>query len=119
MDKYLIGLLGEAAASGLAKGYSFRYPIFKEAYENERKHWNYFKRFRDSFLEKPFYYAFLLLGFLTSILGLRAVKKLNEIVEKGAIDFYRKNFDVENDPEIHEILNDEIRHLELSKPSNS
>ncbi|AOL16922.1 hypothetical protein BFU36_09620 [Sulfolobus sp. A20] len=114
MDKYLLALLGEAGATGLAKGYSIRYSFFKEAYENEKRHWEYFKRYRRSLLEGPIYVIFLVLGVLTSLLGMSAVKKMNEIVEKGAIDFYVKNFDVEKDVEIKEILRDEMKHLEYS-----
>ncbi len=115
MDKYLLGLLGEAGATGLAKGYSIRYSVFKEAYENEKRHWKYFKRYKRSLLEGPIYFIFLVLGIIISLLGTGAVKKMNEFVEKGAIDFYVKNFDVEKDAEIKEILRDEMRHLEYSR----
>ena len=45
MDKYLLALLGEARATGLAKGIYIvrKEERFKNAYLNELSHWNYFK----------------------------------------------------------------------------
>lgn len=113
MDKHLLALLGEAGATGLAKGFSFRYKVFLHAYEEEKSHWNYFRNTRRSVLEFPVFYLFLLIGILSSLMGERAVKYLNKKAEEGAIDFYKKNFEP-NSPEIMEILKQEFGHLSLS-----
>ncbi|BBG22747.1 hypothetical protein [Sulfuracidifex tepidarius] len=113
MDKYFLALLGEAGATGLAKGFSFRYKVFLHAYEEEKSHWNYFKNFRRSVLESPVFYTFLIIGILSSILGQSAVKFINRKAEEGAIDFYKKNFE-SNSVEIMQILEQEFGHLSLS-----
>ncbi|WP_256201951.1 hypothetical protein [Sulfuracidifex metallicus] len=69
MDKYLLALLGEAGASGLAKGFSIRYKAFQEAYLEEKEHWKYFKEFRTSFLEIPVFISLFMLGLLFSFVG--------------------------------------------------
>ncbi|WP_338604075.1 hypothetical protein V6M85_05650 [Sulfolobus tengchongensis] len=113
MDKYKLALLGEASASGLDKGFSIRYKFFEKSYENEISHWRYFQKYRRSIFEKPLYYAFILLGIIISVFGIKAVKRVNEIVERNAINFYKENFDV-NDENIGRILRDEETHLSMS-----
>ncbi|BFH72874.1 hypothetical protein SJAV_08180 [Sulfurisphaera javensis] len=111
MDKYLLALLGEAGATGLAKGI---YMIKKEgrffyAYENELTHWNYFKRFRKSRLEKPVYYLLLFLGIIVGLLGNKAIKLVVNKVEEQALNFYLRNFEVKG--EIEKIVEDEKHHF--------
>ncbi|AAK42331.1 hypothetical protein SULI_14780 [Saccharolobus solfataricus] len=113
MDKYKLALLGEAGAAGLDRGFSIRYKIFRESYSNEMYHWKYFQKYRRSFLEKPVYYVFSILGFIISLFGIEAVKKVNEIVERNAIDFYKNNFN-EDDEDIMRILEDEKKHFAMS-----
>ncbi|QGA53331.1 hypothetical protein GFS03_01375 [Sulfolobus sp. E5-1-F] len=113
MDKYKLALLGEAGAAGLDRGFSIRYKIFCESYSNEVSHWKYFQKYRRSFLEKPVYYAFSVLGFIISLFGIKAVKKVNEIVERNAIEFYKNNFN-QNDEDIKRILEDEEKHFVMS-----
>ncbi|BCU69560.1 hypothetical protein [Stygiolobus caldivivus] len=111
MDKYLLALLGEAGASGLAKGiYSVRKEErFKRAYENEIQHWNYFRKYRRNILEKPVYYLLYLVGVITALLGYRAIKYVVNKAESGALDFYIKNFEVKGD--IEKIVEDEKHHF--------
>lgn len=109
LDKYYIALIGEASAAGLDKGFSFRYKDFKEAYEDECKHWKFFQSFKRSVLEKPFYYSYLVIGVIISLFGLKAVKYVNKIVEERAIDFYIKNF-----PDLEWIIKEEKRHYNMS-----
>ncbi|WP_240900133.1 hypothetical protein [Sulfuracidifex metallicus] len=112
MDKYLLALLGEAGASGLAKGFSIRYKAFQEAYLEEKEHWKYFKEFRTSFLEIPVFISLFMLGLLFSFVGERAVRYVNRKAEQGAINFYKERF--RNEEKIKEILNDELKHLSMS-----
>ncbi|ADX86709.1 ferritin family protein [Saccharolobus islandicus] len=113
MDKYKLALLGEAGAAGLDRGFSIRYKVFHESYLNEVSHWKYFQKYSRSFLEKPVYYAFSILGFVISLFGIEAVKKVNEIVERNAIDFYKSNFNESNE-DIKRILEDEEKHFSMS-----
>ncbi|QXJ34428.1 ferritin family protein [Saccharolobus shibatae] len=113
MDKYKLALLGEAGAAGLDRGFSIRYKVFRESYLNEMSHWKYFQKYSRSLLEKPVYYAFSILGFIISLFGIMTVKKVNEIVERNAIDFYKNNFDESNE-EVRKILEDEEKHLTMS-----
>ncbi len=113
MDKYLLALLGEAGASGLAKAYYVRYKNdhFKEAFENEVSHWNYFRKYRRSILEKPTYFTLFAFGILTTLLGYRVVKKVVRLVEKNAIEFYENNFVI--DENIKKILEEEKKHMNV------
>jgi len=111
MDKYLLGLLGEAGAAGLARGI---YLVKKEgrflfAYRNEKSHWDYFKQFRRSILEKPTYYLLLVFGILVGLMGNRVIKMVVNKVESQALDFYYKNFKIEG--RIAEIVEDEKHHF--------
>ena len=114
MDKYFLALLGEAGAAGLDRGFSIRYKVFWDSYLNEKRHWIYFRKYRRSILEKPIYYIFMIIGVIISLLGIGIVKRVNEIVEKNAIDFYVRYFDAK-DEDIRRILDDERRHLLISK----
>lgn len=114
MDKYFLALLGEAGAAGLDRGFSIRYKVFWDSYLNEKQHWIYFRKYRRSILEKPIYYIFMIIGVVISLLGIGIVKRVNETVEKNAIDFYVKYFDTK-DEDIRRILDDERRHLLMSK----
>ncbi|BDC18448.1 hypothetical protein [Acidianus sp. HS-5] len=113
MDKYLLALLGEAGASGLAKAYYVRYKNshFREAFENEVSHWNYFRNYKRSILEKPTYYALFVFGILTSLLGFNVVKKVVRFVENNAIKFYERNFAIDED--IKKILEEEKKHMNV------
>ncbi|MFP3163641.1 MAG: hypothetical protein RXQ75_07425 [Acidianus hospitalis] len=113
MDKYILALLGEAGASGLAKAYYIRYKTthFKEAFEDEQSHWNYFRKYRRSILEKPTYYTLFIFGILTSLLGYNAVKRVIRLVETNAIRFYEKNFVIEG--ELKKILEEEKKHMNV------
>jgi len=111
MDKYLLALLGEAGATGLAKGI---YLVKKEerflfAYQNEMNHWEYFKQFRRSLLEKPTYYLLLLFGIIVGLLGYKVIRAVVNKVETQALDFYYKNFKIEG--KIAEIVEDEKHHF--------
>ncbi|QIW25232.1 hypothetical protein EWF20_14480 [Sulfolobus sp. S-194] len=111
MDKYLFALLGESGATGLAKGI---YLIRKEdrfhiAYENELSHWEYFKRFRRSLLEKPVYYTLFLVGILVGIMGMPIIRKVVNKIESQALDFYYKNFEING--EMAKIVEDEKHHF--------
>lgn len=111
MDKYLLALLGEAGATGLAKGI---YVIRKEerfytAYKNELSHWEYFKKFRRSLLEKPVYYALFFVGILVGIMGMSVIRKVVNKVESQALEFYYKNFEING--EIAKIVEDEKHHF--------
>lgn len=111
MDKYLLALLGEAGATGLAKGiYTVKKSgNFLYAYENELSHWNYFKKFRRSMLEKPVYYALYILGIIVGLLGNKAIKSVVNKVEEQALNFYYENFEIKD--EIAKIVEDEKHHF--------
>jgi demethoxyubiquinone hydroxylase (CLK1/Coq7/Cat5 family) len=111
MDKYWLALVGEAGATGLAKGIYLvrREEKFRRAYENELSHWLYFRKFRRSLLEKPVYLGLLVFGVIVALLGKWAVKRVVNWVEKNAIDFYEKNFVIEG--EIKKIYEDEKEHF--------
>ncbi|MEM0092693.1 MAG: hypothetical protein QXS44_05890 [Saccharolobus sp.] len=74
MDKYTLALLGEAAAAGLDRGFSIRYSIFKEYYNNEKQHWEYFRKYKKSILEKPIHYIFMNYRFYNIIIRNRSNK---------------------------------------------
>lgn len=111
MDKYLLALLGEAGATGLAKGiYNVRKEErFKHAYENEMYHWEYFKKYRRSMLEKPVFYLLYVVGVIAALLGYKAIRYVVNKAESGALDFYLKNF--EPTGEIGKIIEDEKHHF--------
>ncbi|MBB5254713.1 hypothetical protein [Sulfurisphaera ohwakuensis] len=111
MDKYFLALLGEAGATGLAKGiYIIRKEErFRIAYENELSHWEYFKKFKRSLLEKPVYYTLFVVGILVGIMGMAAIRRVVNKVESQALDFYYKNFDISG--EIAKIVEDEKHHF--------
>ncbi|ARM76740.1 hypothetical protein [Acidianus manzaensis] len=114
MDKYYFALLGEAGASGLAKAFYLRFKkeSLKEAYEQEVSHWNYFRKFRRSHLELPVYYSLFLFGIFVSLFGFSFTKRVIKRVERGAINFYEKNFDL-TDKRISEILAQEREHMKI------
>ena len=111
MDKYTLALLGEAAAAGLDRGFSIRYSVFKEYYNNEKQHWEYFRKYKKSILEKPIHYIFMIIGFIISLFGIEVIRRINKIVERNAIEFYIKNFDLTKENDIKWILSDEEKHL--------
>jgi len=111
MDKYLLALLGEAGATGLAKGIYIvrKNEKFFVAYKNELEHLNYFRKYRRSFLEKPVYVLLLIFGVLVGLLGAKVIKLVVNYVETRAIEFYRKNF--EDNEDIKKIIEDEMHHF--------
>ena len=111
MDKYLLALLGEAGATGLAKGIYIvrKEERFHEAYLNELSHWEYFKQFRRSLLEKPVYLLLLILGVVVGAMGKRVIRLVVNKVEEQALDFYYKNFEIKG--EISKIVEDEKKHF--------
>ncbi|MEM4138140.1 MAG: hypothetical protein QW250_01115 [Sulfolobaceae archaeon] len=111
MDKYLLALLGEAGATGLARGiYLVRKENrFREAYLNELSHWEYFRKFRRSVLEKPVYILLTIAGVLIGLMGLRVIKFVVNRVEAQALDFYYKNFEIKG--YILKIVQDEMEHF--------
>ncbi len=113
MDKYLLALLGEAGATGLARAFYLRFKDekFRKAYLQELSHWEFFKRYRRSFLERPVYFALLAFGLLVSLFGMSATRRVVKRVETGAINFYLENFP--NDPAVERILEDEREHMEI------
>ncbi len=113
MDKYYFALLGEAGATGVAKAFYLRFKSekFRNAYLDELTHWEYFKKYRSSILEKPTYYTLLLVGILISIFGFRITRIAVRRLESAAINFYIKNFS--GDKDIEKILEDEKHHMEI------
>lgn len=111
MDKYWLALVGEAGATGLAKGIYLvrKEEKFRRAYINELSHWEYFRKFRRSKLEKPTYFSLLSLGVLVALLGMWAVKRVVNWVERNAVEFYERNFELEG--EIRKIYEDEKEHF--------
>ncbi|MFP3202459.1 MAG: hypothetical protein RXR43_09510 [Sulfolobus sp.] len=111
MDKYLLALLGEAGATGLAKGIYIvrKEERFKNAYLNELSHWNYFKKFKSSKLELPTYFLLLVLGVIIGLLGLKVIRKVVNKVEEQALKFYYENFEIKG--EIAKIVEDEKHHF--------
>ena len=111
MDKYLLALLGEAGATGLAKGIYIvrREERFKKAYLNELSHWNYFKKFKSSKLELPTYFSLLVVGVVVGLLGNKMVKRVVNKVEEQALKFYYENFEIKG--EIAKIVEDEKHHF--------
>ncbi|NON63355.1 hypothetical protein [Acidianus sp. RZ1] len=111
MDKYYLALLGEAGAAGLARGIYLvrKNERFFRAYKNELSHWEYFKQFKKSYLEKPTYYGLLILGLVVGLMEMRIIKKVVNKVESQALDFYYKNFEIKG--RIAEIVEDEKHHF--------
>ncbi|BCS92966.1 hypothetical protein [Metallosphaera javensis (ex Sakai et al. 2022)] len=111
VDRDLLALLGEAGATGLAKGiYEVRREErFRHAYEDELSHWKFFRSRKRSRLELPVYYALLLFGILIGTLGMSVTRRVINYLERGAIDFYVKNYP--NDERIMEIVEEERKHF--------
>jgi len=102
MDKHFLALLGEAGATGLAKGIYI-------TYENELSHWEYFRKFKRSLLEKPVYYTLVVVGILIGVMGMAVIRRVVNKVESQALDFYYKNFEING--EIAKIVEDEKHHF--------
>ncbi|MBW9140950.1 MAG: hypothetical protein K1T65_04510 [Candidatus Aramenus sp.] len=113
MDKYLLALLGEAGATGLAKAFYLRFKEerLRKAYLQEMSHWEFFRKYKRSPLEMPVYIALLAFGLVVSLFGMGVTRKVIRKVETGAIDFYVKNFP--NDPKVKKILEEEREHMEI------
>ncbi|BBL46816.1 hypothetical protein [Metallosphaera sedula] len=111
VDKDFLALLGEAGATGLAKGIYLvrKEERFRHAYEDELSHWRYFASKKRSWLELPVYYLLLVLGIFIGALGLGVTKRVVNYLERGAINFYVKNYP--NDDIIKEIVKQEKRHF--------
>jgi hypothetical protein len=114
MDKFTIALLGEAGATGFAKGICkvFKDEEFHRSYENELNHWKYFKKYKRSRIDYVIYIILYIFGILVSIFGKSAVGFVLERIERTAIEFYIKNFPMNE--EIAKIIEDEETHLMLA-----
>ncbi|MEL9970285.1 MAG: hypothetical protein QXR57_04515 [Metallosphaera sp.] len=111
LDKNLVALLGEAGATGLAKGIYVvkKSDKFRKALEEETSHWNFFRAKRRSWLEYPTYFLLLFLGVIVGLLGDRVIRKVINYVETKAIEFYVQNFPLTG--EIMTIVEQEKHHF--------
>ncbi|AWR98745.1 hypothetical protein [Metallosphaera hakonensis] len=111
MDSDKLALLGEAGATGLARGIYIviREEKFRHALEDELAHWRYFQKRSKSILERPVYFALLLFGIAVALFGRGVTRRVVNYLEAKAIEFYLSHYDLNGD--IKMIVEQEKDHI--------